>query len=77
MPIRLPEGTGCIINKPTNEHWIAQAKINGKILTYDSYGRSMGPNSVKVIPYFKQHDPEMDCGSRSLAWLYDTITDSK
>lgn len=74
MPIKLDNNTGVLINKPINVHWIAQAKINNKIYTYDSYGRNMGPNAVKDTPIdFIQKGKQMDCGSRSLTWLYNKL----
>lgn len=70
MPIALAPGTGAIINKPNNVHWIAQIKNrDGVIETYDSYNRKMGQNPVKAPEYFVQKGKQQDCGSRSLAWL--------
>lgn len=73
----LKPGQGVLINKPRNQHWIAQYRSKGGVLyTYDSYGRSMGPNPVpkKQIPkYFIQQDPYKDCGSRSLAYLFHKL----
>jgi hypothetical protein len=43
----LNPGTGALINKPRNQHWIAQYRdSDGELHTFDSYGRKMGPNPV-------------------------------
>lgn len=74
MPVDIEPNTGIIINKPINVHWIAQYKDSkGKVHTFDSYGRKMGPNPSKPPEYFKQHDPNTDCGSRAMAWLYNKL----
>lgn len=73
----LEPGSGCLINKPKNVHWIAQYRdLAGKLHTFDSYGRKMGPNPVPPIDGFKQHGKEMNCGPRSLAYLYDRLVES-
>jgi hypothetical protein len=71
LPIKLKPNTGALVNKPKNEHWVAQyADSTGKLHTFDSYGRTMGPNPVKDLSGFKQKGKQMNCGQRSLTWLY-------
>ena len=68
--LSLKPGEGALINKPRNQHWIAQFRDeNGKVHTFDSYGRKMGPNPVPEIKGFVQHGKEQNCGPRSLAYL--------
>jgi hypothetical protein len=71
----MPDEKGAIINSPINTHWIAMIRKNGKIHTFDSYGRKMGPNPVKVDDSIKQGNKknEKDCGQRSLAYLYESL----
>ena len=71
--IDLKPGTGALINKPKNQHWISQyVDFGGKLHTFDSYGRKMGPNPVKTKD-FKQVGDEKNCGPRSLAYLYKQL----
>lgn len=76
---KLPSlNSGLIVNKPANQHWIAIANINGKIKTFDSYGRKIinGDkliNPVAVDNDIKQRDSQKNCGPRSLAWLFETL----
>ena len=66
---------GIIVNKPTNEHWIAMANVHGNIHTYDSYGRRAINGEpldkpLKIGPKIKQTGTQQNCGARSLTALY-------
>jgi len=71
----LYENQGLIVNKPTNQHWIAIANIDGHLHTYDSFGRHTingDPleHTIDIPISIKQKKDQTNCGARSLTALY-------
>lgn len=72
-----------VVNNKTaasgGEHWLGIARIprTGRVLVYDSYGRShetllpgaLPPGSHDTDRDVEQNVSELNCGQRSLAWL--------
>jgi hypothetical protein len=68
----LKSGECYIVNRKSNEHWVAVANINGKNYTYDSFNRPDylgGFQSGDVDGYPDQSYSQENCGQRTLAWL--------
>lgn len=69
----------CIANLDSHNepgsHWVAIAKDKGKLMVYDSFGRTVTdilpdlPNAMDVDRDAEQSDQEENCGPRALAWL--------
>ena len=59
------------------EHWTAVARVprSGKLMHYDSYGRShktlfpLPSSTIDTEDDLEQHIAETNCGQRSIAWL--------
>ena len=80
--LTVKEPYAVINNKPAasgGEHWLGAARIprTGRVLLYDSYGRShktllpgaLPPGSHDTDRDIEQNVSELNCGQRSLAWL--------
>jgi len=64
----------------SGSHWIALAKVKDKIVVYDSFGRQTSKIASRINKKYKatlqtdndveQGILELNCGPRSLAWLF-------
>lgn len=69
----------CIVNLDSQDkpgsHWVAIAKDKGKLMVYDSFGRTVTDilpdlhGAIDVDRDAEQSDQEENCGPRALAWL--------
>lgn len=75
----LEGGVCCISNlskrSEPGSHWIGLAGVDGKVIMYDSFGRSPSKilkNSKGIIATdsdAEQREEEENCGARTVAWL--------
>ena len=71
LPLLRNHNDFILINKLTNQHWIASKNVGGHIFTYDAFDRPEyeGGNLAGDKDLIPDESPaENNCGQRSLAW---------
>jgi hypothetical protein len=74
---KLKAGECLIINRKTNEHWVAMANIKGKSYKYDSFNRPSYRGGYLNGDFDNRPDQkasEHNCGQRCIAWLVTVLS---